>query len=60
MKKPKKTIMLWGAAAVAVVGALCFPSPSSGQAAAVAAAAVAGGIAGCRAGGVADRAVGAV
>ena len=38
MKKPKNTIMLWGAAAVAVVGALCFPSPSSGQAAAVAAA----------------------
>ena len=34
MNKPKKTIMLWGAAAVAVAGALCFPSPSSGQAAA--------------------------
>ena len=34
MNKPKKTIMLWGAAAVAVVGALCSPSPSSGQAAA--------------------------
>ena len=34
MKKPAKTIMLWGAAAVAVVGALCFPAPSSGQAAA--------------------------
>ncbi len=38
MNKPKKTIMLWGAAAVAVAGALCFPSPSSGQAAGVAAA----------------------
>ena len=36
MKKPKKTIILWGAAAVAVAGALCFPSPSSGQAAAAA------------------------
>lgn len=34
MNKPKNTIMLWGAAAVAVAGALCFPSPSSGQAAA--------------------------
>ena len=32
MNKPK-TIMLWGAAAVAVVGALSFPSASSGQAA---------------------------
>ncbi len=31
MKTPKKTIMLWGAAAVAVAGALYFPSPSSGQ-----------------------------
>ena len=34
MNKPKKTTMLWGAAAVAVAGALCSPSPSSGQAAA--------------------------
>ena len=32
MNKPK-TIMLWGAAAVAVVGALSSPSASSGQAA---------------------------
>jgi type IV secretory pathway VirB2 component (pilin) len=32
MNKPK-SIMLWGAAAVAVIGALSFPSPSSGQAA---------------------------
>ncbi|MEO6739930.1 MAG: hypothetical protein ABIP20_06740 [Chthoniobacteraceae bacterium] len=31
MNKPK-TLMLWGAAAVAVVGALSFPSPSRGQA----------------------------
>jgi hypothetical protein len=32
MNKPK-TLMLWGAAAVAVVGALSFPAASSGQAA---------------------------
>ena len=32
MNKPK-SIMLWGAAAAAVIGALSFPSPSSGQAA---------------------------
>ena len=32
MNKPK-TLMLWGAAAVAVIGALSFPSASSGQAA---------------------------
>lgn len=32
MKKPK-TLMLWGAAAVAVIGALSSPSSSSGQAA---------------------------
>ena len=31
MNKPK-TIMLWGAAAVAFIGALSFPAPSSGQA----------------------------
>jgi hypothetical protein len=37
MNKPKKTTMLWGAAAVALAGALCFPSPSSGQAAGAAA-----------------------
>ena len=39
MNKPKKTILLWGAAAVALFGALCFPSPSSGQAAGAAVAA---------------------
>jgi len=32
MNKPK-SIMLWGAAAVAVIGALSFPASSSGQAA---------------------------
>ena len=32
MNKPK-TIMLWGAAAAAVVGVLSFPAASSGQAA---------------------------
>jgi hypothetical protein len=32
MNKPK-TLMLWGAAAVAAVGALSFPAKSSGQAA---------------------------
>ena len=32
MNKPK-TIVLLGAAAVAAIGALCFPPPSSGQAA---------------------------
>jgi len=32
MNKPK-SILLWGAAAAAVIGALSFPSPSSGQAA---------------------------
>ena len=32
MNKPK-TLMLWGAAAVATVGALSFPASSSGQAA---------------------------
>ena len=32
MNKPK-TLMLWGAAAAAIIGALSFPSPSSGQAA---------------------------
>ena len=32
MNKPK-TLMLWGAAAVAAIGALSFPASSSGQAA---------------------------
>jgi outer membrane murein-binding lipoprotein Lpp len=31
MNKPK-SILLWGAAAAAVLGAVCCPSPSSGQA----------------------------
>ena len=32
MNKPK-SILLWGGAAVGIVGALSFPAPSSGQAA---------------------------
>jgi hypothetical protein len=32
MKQPK-SILLWGIGAAAVIGAVCFPSPLSGQAA---------------------------
>lgn len=32
MKKPK-SVVLWGIGAAALIGALCIPSPSSGQAA---------------------------